>query len=859
MTAAAPRFPLRLRWAFALGLLGIALTAPFSAPDGTGMQWDELVLASIAGFTGLSILRVLRTMDPAAARPWRFVSVGAFLFMGAQLAAGLFPGPEFDNFGIDDVVLFVGAITPLITCGLLATRVIRTRWTTLFIDGMRAAVALFLVCDLLLAHPIREAFGSGETHSLVLAYGAYAAIILGSAGALCTVATATLRRSASTMIWANVWMASGAIWEALAIVWPSAAWTFCSDVTVILALLTTLLATTRAPLRFERSDVRASAPRVDAGGIVITVAAMLSLPVTLAVIVLRGQELQADGIIGCAVVLALSALRVVMRIREDGRITEDLVRHEEDFRGLVESSSDGVAIVDGDATVLFASPAARELLGITGVLDDDVVLPELVDLEDRPLVRAALERGDVPVLHFRVLAADGSRHEIEATSTERPGHDRRVLYLRDVTVRRRRERELERMAYTDHLTALPNRAQLFREMAQDAEDPDRSLLVVDLDGFKEVNDVAGHEAGDQLLVEVARRLHTVVRDDDLVTRLGGDEFAILVAGTLAEAVEVAERVVSALALPHRSGAHTFALGGSVGVARLGSAGGQVAFREADEALRAAKQAGKGCVRIADAVVAPPGSDAAVTTALADGSMRLRLDSACDGEGRIVVVHALPVWEHPDHGTVLGQEVWAAAERQGSSAELQSWLLHRACAAIAALDDDRLSVAVSLPAGYLSSDGLAAEVRDALTEAGLPAERLILSLTEETLLAATAGLVPELEAARAAGVRLCLDQYGMGHSIFALLARVPLDLVRVDLTALAVRDDMDRALHVLGVIARTTASFELTMIAGGVSTPELVTAALEAGVELVNGRACPHDLTVASLAALLAADAVPTTL
>jgi EAL domain-containing protein (putative c-di-GMP-specific phosphodiesterase class I) len=98
---------------------------------------------------------------------------------------------------------------------------------------------------------------------------------------------------------------------------------------------------------------------------------------------------------------------------------------------------------------------------------------------------------------------------------------------------------------------------------------------------------------------------------------------------------------------------------------------------------------------------------------------------------------------------------------------------------------------------------------------------------------------------------------MGHSIFALLARVPLDLVRVDLNTLAVRDDTARALQVLGVIARTTASFDLAMIAGGVSTPELVEAVIEAGADLVNGRACPHDLTVETLAALLAGDVVPT--
>ena len=205
-----------------------------------------------------------------------------------------------------------------------------------------------------------------------------------------------------------------------------------------------------------------------------------------------------------------------------------------------------------------------------------------------------------------------------------------MLSLRDVTTRRRRERELERMAYTDHLTGLPNRAMLFRELDADPAPgvpAPRCLLVLDLDGFKTVNDVAGHEAGDQLLIEVARRLHTVVRDDDLVARLGGDEFAVLLGGTLEEAVDIAQRVVDALALPHRSGEWAFAVGASIGVTVLRDAGGQLAFREADSALRVAKQAGKGCVRVAGE--GPRGNTAGpdVADALAGGSLELRYEAA----------------------------------------------------------------------------------------------------------------------------------------------------------------------------------------------------------------------------------------
>jgi diguanylate cyclase (GGDEF)-like protein/PAS domain S-box-containing protein len=853
--------PRAVRWTVPPALLGLVLTVPFSASDGTGMQWDELVLGAVAASSAWTMFRLIRRMDPQASRPWRVVAVGTVAFMVAQWAAGFFPGPEFDGFGVDDVLLFLGAVTPLVTCGLLARRVSRTRWPALIVDGLVITVALLVVTEVLRTPIVGPAHAPDDLRSLVLAYGAYAAVMLGGAGALCTVSTAALRRSVSVMIGAIAWQAAAACCEAMAIISPSWVWTAGSDVAVALGLQTVVVAAGFAPTRFADRTARAAAPQVSPLGMALVVGAMLSLPLAMLADYLDENPLSTAAEFGCAVVFGLMALRLVLRIREDGRVTEDLVRSEEDFRGLVESSSDGIAIMDGDFRLLFTSPAARGLLGLAAENDDaEISLLDLVHPDDREAVRfATLDQpaGEGLPLHFRVRQGDAAPRELEATSTERPGSGRRVLYLRDVTKRRRRERELERMAYTDHLTGLPNRAMLFEEMAAPALEQ-RCLLVVDLDGFKTVNDVAGHEAGDHLLVEVARRLHTVVRDDDLVARLGGDEFAVLVTGSLAEAEDVAQRVVDALGLPHRTSEWAFAVGASVGVAELGAAGGQLAFREADAALRVAKRAGKGCVRLAhhevSTIVIP---DADLAAVVGEGLLQVRLDTACDGDGRIALVYAVPVWQHAVHGTVRGADLWAAAELQGRSAALQRWLLRQACLEVAALDDERITVAVSLPAGHVHPEGLAGEVAAALAGSGLAPSRLSLSFTEETLLTASAALVPELETARRTGVRLCLDNYGMGHSIFALLARISLDIIRVDLAALASRDDTARALQVLGAIVATTVSFGLVTIAGGISNREVRAAVLGAGVQLTHGRSEPHDLTVEELAALVSGgDPVP---
>jgi predicted signal transduction protein with EAL and GGDEF domain len=349
---------------------------------------------------------------------------------------------------------------------------------------------------------------------------------------------------------------------------------------------------------------------------------------------------------------------------------------------------------------------------------------------------------------------------------------------------------------------------------------------------------------------VAWRLTTVVRGEDLVARLGGDEVAVLVAGTLDEAVEVAQRVVDALGTPHRVGGTAFAVGASVGAAVVGPAGGQVAFREADTALRAAKQAGKGCVRIAEDDAAPiraAGSD--LRLALADGSMRVVFDAASDPEDRLVLVHAVAAWHHPTLGVIRGAELWATAEHQGRTAELHDWLLRSACAEVADLDES-LSVAVSLPNGQVDPTGLAGRVLGALDATALPPSRLMLSFTEETLVTSSADLVPEVEAIRAAGVRLCLDNYGMGQSLFGLLARVPLDALRANLSLLSVRGGRVPSLKILEAILQVTSGFGLTVIAGGIHTEELRAAVVAAGVQLLHGRALPHGMDRAALAALL---------
>ena len=305
------------------------------------------------------------------------------------------------------------------------------------------------------------------------------------------------------------------------------------------------------------------------------------------------------------------------------------------------------------------------------------------------------------------------------------------------------------MAYTDHLTALPNRAILFQEMAAPVHRRSAACSSSTSTASRPSTTSPGTRPATSCWSRWPAGCNTVVRDDDLVARLGGDEFAVLVTGSITEAEDVAQRVVDALALPHRTSDWAFAVGASVGVAELGAAGGQVAFREADAALRAAKQAGKGCVRLAHHEVAHiviPDADlaAVVDEGVLPAAARRRLrprrpDRAACTPSRC--------GSTPCTAPSAARSCGAAAERQGRSAALQRWLLRQACAEVAA-PGRRPHLRRRQPPRrprHRRRSGRRGRRRAGRAPA-CPRRGWSLSFTEETLLTSSAALVPELEAA-----------------------------------------------------------------------------------------------------------------
>jgi diguanylate cyclase (GGDEF)-like protein/PAS domain S-box-containing protein len=364
---------------------------------------------------------------------------------------------------------------------------------------------------------------------------------------------------------------------------------------------------------------------------------------------------------------------------------------EQYFRTLVQSTADVILIVDDDQTVRYASPSATTLFGDVPVAGRP--LPDVLAMKHSDI--AGLPRAGSDLGYWVIERPDGERAEVEVSARDLRGDptvNGLVLTVRDVTQRQRLERELTYLAFHDSLTGLANRVR-FNEQVQHAvaaAGPDDvvGVLFVDVDDFKVVNDTMGHDVGDRLLQEVARRLSDVVSEDDLPARLGGDEFAILVrrARTPSDVEDVAEQVVAALTEPVIVDGSLLNASASIGVATTEDARGKGdLLRHADLALYVAKGSGKSRWRRFQSVL-----HAQVVKRL---ELRAALDRAVANEeftlayqpivalatGAPVGFEALLRWDDPGRGLVLPGEFIEVAEDSGLIVPIGNWALHQAFA------------------------------------------------------------------------------------------------------------------------------------------------------------------------------------
>ncbi len=863
-----------------LGLLALVSTLVLVGVPGTGTRTGPAVL-SVASLSCAVVVYRGTWRRPTGRRTWRPLTLAAGLLgVGQLLSALLAVGVNTAVAGVQDIPLLLALPCALLGCaGLLADGRVAATGSRVWLDAAVVAVAVGVLGEIVVGDAVTG--GTAVVDPLVsVGYPAAAAL-------LCALGLVTYAGAPPHRRPAAVWLLTA--WLALAVVVVSGAIAVALH-SRILDLVTAVawLGMLAAGLMAADADTRPARDRDDQAavplsGVLFSYCSAFGVGVLLIGGIAVGRPVSAREGAAASLLILLTFVRSVLWAADGSRLTRRLARTEAWFRSLVLDTDDVTVVVGGGAVggvgpgtrLAWASDSVLPRWGYTPGELAGQVLAELVHPEDRGALRAAVD-GE-PGLHaFRVRTRPGSWCQVQTLgagpgSGPSPGTtEGRVLHLREVAVPAATVRELERMAFTDYLTGLPNRARLTAALtaarARAAGGQPSSLLLLDLDGFKSVNDVAGHEAGDRLLCEVADRLRELVREPDLVARLGGDEFAVLVRSGLSDAAALAGRIVAGLDREHRACAPdgsvegpVFAVAGSIGVTELVPTDDvATTLRQADLALRAAKAAGKGRVRShGDA------ADAATTRrtrlaqdlpgALATGGLRVVYQPVVGvAQRRVLGVEALIRWHHPELGEVGPDEFVPLAEDDGLIVPLQRWVLEQACAELAGLlaEGRDLQLGVNISVRHLQAGCLVADVAGALATAGLAPHRLMLEVTESVLMTEQDRRSSDLRTLHDLGCVISLDDFGRGYSSFAYLARLPVDVLKMDREFLAGIEHDERGAAVVQSVIDLGARLRIDVVAEGVETAGELAALQQLGCGYVQGFLLARPAEAADLAAVI---------
>jgi diguanylate cyclase (GGDEF)-like protein len=493
------------------------------------------------------------------------------------------------------------------------------------------------------------------------------------------------------------------------------------------------------------------------------------------------------------------------------------------------------ASADPDA-IIERAIAGRETLAVRSLnravdpfLTD--VLPDALNLLVAPMVADGRAVGAIVVEHPSPAVRQIDRR---VTTVLEQMCAMAALNLRNAVLLR----HVRDLAERDALTGAANRRtfQLHLERVLDEREiRDRSeitaVLFIDLDDFKVVNDTLGHAAGDALLQVVTERLSGSVREGDLVARLGGDEFAILTsdAPDLKRSLAMADRLTRELRAPYLLGEHHVTVTASIGIAtaRDTTENASDVVRNADVAMYMAKANGKAGFAVFD-----PGMHAAIRErhemgvqlqrAVELGQLRLTYQPIVDlADSALVGIEALVRWQHPDRGVVPPGEFIEIAEENGSILPIGRWVLREACREAASWStiDGSVFLCVNVSAREIQQPGFVTAVREALSEAGMPATRLSLEITETALLRATPKTIATLEELRHLGVRIVIDDFGTGYFSLSHLRQFPVDILKIASEFVQVSEGDAKTSALAGAIVALGRSLEIRTVAEGIETED----------------------------------------
>ncbi len=523
--------------------------------------------------------------------------------------------------------------------------------------------------------------------------------------------------------------------------------------------------------------------------------------------------------------------------RAQRRLAEERVRI---LSLAIEQSPVSVVITDREGRIDYANPKFEQVTGYS-----------LAEARGRDLGFTLIEHAGNPVDGIRATVAAGHEWRGEFCNLRRDGQlfweyatvsplkdengriSHFVAVKEDITVRRSYEERLLRQSHYDDLTGLPNRILMLDRLDQAMGLAHRNraqtaLLCLDLDHFKNVNDMLGHAMGDALLKEVAQRLGTVVRESDTLARLGGDEFVVILPGIDdgAEARRLAQRMQEVLAAPIRLEGQEHFITASIGITLYPLDGDdpQVLLRNADLAMYKAKELGRDGYRfftqeINQRLQERLTLEVQLRGAVRRGELLLHYQPIVDlTTTRPVGVEALVRWQRPDCGIVMPDVFIPVAEELGLIREIGDWVVGTACAGVDRLGR-RLRVAVNVSPRQLRETGFSDAVQRLLADTGLSPDRLELEITERVLMDDTPETAQNLSRLCDLGVRLSIDDFGTGYSSLGYLQKYPFDTLKIDRSFVADALVNPGAARLVETIIAMAHGLEMLVIAEGVETED----------------------------------------
>jgi diguanylate cyclase (GGDEF)-like protein/PAS domain S-box-containing protein len=833
---------------------GAALTAAYVVAHATGPGWlnSGPIYNLLGGSALIALILGVRANAPVSRAPWYLMAAGVGLFLASDILTY-----NYDRiFGTTLPMPSVAdpphlAFYPLFIAGLvLAIRSGEKDDRAGLIDAAIVTVALAALLWVYLIAPYVEEAGMPVLRRAVsVAYPAMDIILI---AVVARVAAGTHRREPAfvlTLAGAIALLVSDALygWEQL-----NASYSIAGVLASGWAVFFVLLGTAALHPSMRRlSEPAPSLPsRLTRARLALLACAGLTVPMVILVRQALGEHVDLYVLVaasGIVFALVLMRMATMMRRGEEAAERETELRSHARLSSLIRNSSDVVCIAGEGGAVNFVSPSVERALGHRPEHLVGRLLTDLVHHEDAHSLTGFLAAvashppGQPLTVEFRLRNARDEWREVEALATNLLDDDDIegiVMNIRDVSERKAFEAELEHRAFHDTLTGLPNRA-LFRNRVEHALASQRrrggsvAVLFLDLDDFKNVNDGLGHAAGDEVLQEVARRIDSCMRPMDTAARLGGDEFAVLLEEADRDllAVEIAQRLMAAIAPPTAVGGRAVAVAASVGIAY--SDGAEAPVRDAEELLRnadaamyMAKEDGKNQHRIFAPEMHARALErlelkADLQRALEAGEFTLLYQPIIDLQrGDMAGMEALLRWEHPTRGTMPPLEFIPLLEDTGLIVQVGAGVLRQACEWGLRMQEEvprepPLYTAVNVSVAQLQRPEFVSEVRAAIADSGLDATSLTLELTETVMMQDMDVSRVRLAELRELGVRLAIDDFGTGYSSLNYVRQFPVDILKIDRSFLA--DPTPEVSQLTAAIVQVARIFNLKAVAEGIES------------------------------------------